>query len=97
MSQTMVWNYVNLVFMRKKSLANDWPIPAIKTEKCTLCLLCVDYCPTRALKIKEGKPHINPKGCSYCGICEDICPASAIELEFTIIPGNYYFSNMEIN
>lgn len=53
---------------------------------CISCGLCVDYCPTQALRL-EGEAHAQPNsfelnqlGCVECTICIKICPVDALEL-----------------
>ena len=53
----------------------------IDDEKCTGCGDCTDSCPTEALKVEEGKVHLNADDCSDCGACVDVCPESALALE----------------
>ncbi len=63
----------------------DWALPTINEERCTGCGLCVEYCPTAAVELVEGKPVIaRPQDCSYCGLCEETCPVHAIELAYEI-------------
>jgi len=56
---------------------------------CKGCLICVDVCPTRAIKASE---EINTKGyylpkendmslCKHCGLCELMCPDFALAIE----------------
>ena len=64
-------------------------LPEIDYDRCTLCGLCVDYCPTGAVEFIQGHPVITSSGkCTYCGICEDLCPVGAVELVYEIISGN---------
>lgn len=64
------------------------PRIVIDVERCKQCMLCVEFCPKRALEISTDT---NSKGyhpvqrvdgveCSGCGICQLICPAVAIEV-----------------
>jgi NAD-dependent dihydropyrimidine dehydrogenase PreA subunit len=60
-------------------------LPDIKLERCTACALCVTYCPTKAVELRDHKPVIvRPDDCVYCGQCEDMCPANAITLSYEI-------------
>ncbi len=49
----------------------------IDNEKCTKCGLCVDVCPTWAIKINE-RAEIDQLSCIPCRKCEKICPVGAI-------------------
>ncbi len=43
------------------------------------CMVCVDACPSDALKIGEdGKPVLEEKYCIYCSTCEKVCPEDAV-------------------
>lgn len=63
----------------------DWALPTIHPQACTGCGLCVQYCPTAAVELVDGKPVIvRPADCAYCGLCEENCPTGAIELAYEI-------------
>lgn len=47
-------------------------------EGCIECRLCVENCPTKAIKIYHGKPVIDEEKCIYCEICSRICPMDVI-------------------
>ena len=46
-------------------------------EKCTGCTTCLKHCPTEAIRIRDGKAHINPDRCIDCGECIKMCPHKA--------------------
>ena len=61
----------------------------IDERYCKGCLICVDVCPTKALRASH---EINAKGyilpvsndmnrCKACGLCELMCPDFAIAIE----------------
>jgi 2-oxoglutarate ferredoxin oxidoreductase subunit delta len=63
-------------------------IVKIREDKCKSCRLCINFCPSGALKLST---KINKKGfhpvevvkegkCTGCGICVLVCPDSAIEV-----------------
>lgn len=61
-------------------------MPEIDVEKCTGCGDCVDWCPTGAVALANGKAIVtSPEDCSYCAECETICPAGAIRCPYEII------------
>ena len=61
-------------------------MPEIDREACTACGNCVEWCPTGAVGIVEGKATIvNPDNCHYCTDCEEACPAGAIKCPFAIV------------
>ena len=42
-------------------------------DKCHGCTHCLNYCPTEAIRIKNGKAEINPDRCIDCGQCIRVC------------------------
>ena len=50
------------------------------------CMVCVDACPSEALKIGEdGKPVLEEEYCIYCSTCEKVCPEDAITVKRTSV------------
>lgn len=43
------------------------------SEKCHGCTRCLNYCPTEAIRINNGKAEINPDRCIDCGQCIRVC------------------------
>jgi formate hydrogenlyase subunit 6/NADH:ubiquinone oxidoreductase subunit I len=50
----------------------------IDAEKCTVCGLCVDVCPTEAIN-PYGIYQIDSILCTGCGLCRESCPVNAIK------------------
>ena len=48
------------------------------TDKCTSCQICVRYCPTKTIKLINGKPHWGER-CFQCTACINLCPEEAIQ------------------
>lgn len=79
-----------------------------KNLLCVSCELCVDICPTKALKIEKGGMmdipqtfttgevpksfHLDLEKCIKCHLCSDICFVDAIELT-----GDYVFEDKVVN
>ncbi len=47
-------------------------------EHCTGCGGCVKACPTKAIRIKEGKSLLLVDNCIGCGLCINVCPQGCI-------------------
>jgi ferredoxin len=50
-------------------------------NKCTVCGLCVEYCPVSAMQVKNGQLFHDPGLCIGCGQCEYRCPEGAVVME----------------
>ena len=62
------------------------PTPEVNPDICTGCGDCVEFCPTGAVAIVNGKVAIvKPEACTYCTECEALCPQGAIRCPFEII------------
>lgn len=46
---------------------------------CKGCNLCVNVCPTNAIKLYEGSPVVNQKACVFCGLCVDSCQEGCLK------------------
>lgn len=54
----------------------------VKEEWCKGCGICVAFCPTKVLEMKNEKVTIvDIDKCIKCGLCELRCPDYAIYLE----------------
>ena len=60
-------------------MANENKELVINTAWCKGCVICVAFCPKKALEMKNEKAVLaNPKECIKCGNCELRCPDYAI-------------------
>lgn len=60
------------------------------TEKCTLCGMCAEICPTKTIVMAESKPKWGG-GCVQCTACINRCPVRAIEYgKITEDQGRYH-------
>ncbi len=55
-------------------------IREMNEEKCIGCGLCVEYCPMKALELRDKKVIFTPERCIGCGVCVHKCPEEAIVL-----------------
>ena len=44
------------------------------------CGVCVNKCPTSALKLEKDEVVVDSDKCILCGECETLCPVNAIRL-----------------
>ncbi len=64
----------------KRRLRNTLtPYPWIDHQICTLCRLCVETCPAKAMDVRGSKVVIDYDGCIRCFCCQEVCPEGAIE------------------
>ncbi|HMA68617.1 MAG TPA: [Fe-Fe] hydrogenase large subunit C-terminal domain-containing protein [Candidatus Mcinerneyibacterium sp.] len=53
----------------------------INKKRCIGCTRCLRVCPTKALRIRNGKAVILKDRCIDCGECMRVCPQNAIEAD----------------
>lgn len=58
------------------------PRIAVLAERCTLCGLCAENCPTKAITLEEGGLRVDESRCILCGQCVRVCEPEAIELDW---------------
>lgn len=67
-------------------------VPKIVSKKCVGCGLCVEWCPTDSLILKDRKgrkvplSELQPKTCIGCGECVVTCPHEAIKISWSGAP-----------
>ena len=49
----------------------------LNKEACAGCTACVKRCPTRAIRVRDGKARIIAEKCIDCGECIRVCPHHA--------------------
>ena len=48
------------------------------SDACTACGICEKLCPTKSIRLENGKPAFARKSCAQCMACIQWCPAKAI-------------------
>jgi len=59
--------------------------PYINKEKCKKCMVCVDMCPTKTIKLRNNFVFIEKKGCINCYCCHELCPYNAITMKSSML------------
>lgn len=64
----------------KDKLAEPTEKLIILDEWCKGCGICVEFCPTKSIKLNDHMKArlINEDSCRSCGLCEYLCPDLAI-------------------
>jgi NAD-dependent dihydropyrimidine dehydrogenase PreA subunit len=52
-------------------------VALIQADKCAGCGICVDVCPTGALRV-DGHALVDPGLCTACAACVGECPTGAV-------------------
>jgi anti-sigma regulatory factor (Ser/Thr protein kinase)/Fe-S-cluster-containing hydrogenase component 2 len=55
----------------------------LRGELCRQCLQCVHACPTMALRLQRGAPHLLTHLCIECTTCIERCPSRSLDIECT--------------
>jgi iron only hydrogenase large subunit-like protein len=55
----------------------------ITKDKCIGCVRCMTACPTKAIRVKDGKARIIDERCIDCGECLRFCPYDAVHSHTT--------------
>lgn len=56
--------------------------PRVKQAKCVGCGLCVEWCSAAAIRLEDGKAHVDAQRCIRCGECTVTCPQQAIAIRW---------------
>ena len=61
----------------------------VDRDRCTLCMACVNLCPTAALTAGDSSSALRftEAACVQCGLCSRGCPEQAITLQPRLLPG----------
>ncbi|MEM4434799.1 MAG: DNA-directed RNA polymerase subunit D [Sulfolobales archaeon] len=58
------------------------PKVIISADRCTMCGLCAEYCPTKAITIRAGEIVVDESKCTLCRQCVKVCGSEAIDLSW---------------
>jgi len=53
-------------------------------DRCRDCLRCVTACPTKAMRVRDGRPMVLDHLCIDCACCIAACEAGALDIESTV-------------
>ena len=70
-------------FLGRGEISVSPEVAFVAPEKCDLCGVCVNQCPTKAIKIDKNKLVIDQISCIGCGVCVPVCPKGALDLKNT--------------
>jgi ferredoxin len=51
--------------------------PVVDRDKCKGCGTCIEFCPSKAIMMKDGKAYVTID-CEECRACVDQCPSQAL-------------------
>ncbi|AGW13310.1 nitroreductase family protein [Megalodesulfovibrio gigas] len=63
----------------------------VDEERCIGCGLCVRVCPSRTLRMVDGKAKPTGRTSIQCGHCQAVCPTGAVQVT-TLDPRTYEFA-----
>lgn len=79
----MVGYAISRAYAQRKHLGSYWMKKAkVSQRTCSLCEMCVETCPVRALALTEDlRLSVAQPFCLGCGKCVDVCPQKGLRLE----------------
>jgi heterodisulfide reductase subunit A2 len=70
-------------FLGKGEISVSPEVAFLIPDKCDLCGICINQCPTKAISKAKSQVTIDSVSCIGCGICVPTCPKEAIDLKNT--------------
>lgn len=58
----------------------------LEASRCNGCTTCLRYCPTEAIRIRDGRAVIDDRRCIDCGECIRVCPRKAKKAACSKLP-----------
>ncbi len=68
-------------FLSKGYIITSPEKAVVDITKCTGCEICLEICPSSAIKMIEEKAKVDPLLCIECGACVPECPEAAIDFK----------------
>ncbi len=66
---------------------------ALIEERCTLCEVCIETCPVKAISARQGTLLLDGARCIGCGQCVSHCPEGALRMVLRERPPKIYADN----
>jgi heterodisulfide reductase subunit A len=67
-------------FLGKGEISVSPEVAFLVPNRCDLCGICIDKCPTKAIDKGKSEVSIDPISCIGCGLCVPVCPKEALDL-----------------
>lgn len=64
-----------------------WVRPAIDSDTCTMCMVCVRNCPQNVIYESDGRLEFDYDHCIKCMCCHELCPHKSVYLERSRLAG----------
>lgn len=68
-------------FLGKGEISVSPEVAYVIQGRCDLCGICINQCPTKAIRKGKGEVVIDPISCVGCGLCVPLCPKEALDLK----------------
>jgi len=68
-------------FLGKGEVSVSPEVAYLIPDRCNLCGICIDKCPTKAIDKGKNEVSIDPISCIGCGVCVPACPKEALDLK----------------
>ena len=78
-SSNLTWNIPDFASQRLKRYLGTFP--KIDRSKCTLCRICEEVCPAKAIREVNGIMNTDYNKCISCFCCQENCPQGAIGIK----------------